>query len=183
MTQMETSQGRRPAVTPTGIERRFDTREVIVSDTDLRGHITFANDVFERVAAYPKEYLLGRPHNLVRHPAMPQCVFKLLWDTITSGGDIRAYVVNLASDGAHYWVLAHVYPLWASDGTIVGYRSERRAPSRRAVDTATGLYATLLGTERATGGGKAGMEAATDQLVSVLQSKGVSYEEFVSSLT
>lgn len=182
MTQMETSQGRHPAVTPTGIERRFDAHEVIVSDTDLRGHITYANDIFSRVAAYPKEYLLGRPHNLVRHPAMPQCVFKLLWDTISSGGDIRAFVVNLASDGAHYWVLAHVYPLWASDGTIAGYRSERRVPSRRAVDTVTDLYATLLRTERVAGGGKAGMEASTGQLVSVLQSQGVSYEQFVSSL-
>jgi PAS domain S-box-containing protein len=179
---METNQSRRPSVTPTGVERYFDAHEVIVSDTDVKGHITFANDVFERVAAYPKEYLLGRPHNLVRHPAMPQCVFRLLWETIAGGGDIRAYVVNLASDGAHYWVLAHVYPLWAPDGTIAGYRSERRAPNRTAVHTVTDLYATLLRTERAAGGGNAGMEASTAQLVSVLQGQGMSYEQFVSSL-
>jgi PAS domain S-box-containing protein len=177
-----TTTGRPPRVVPTGMERRLNVNDVIVSETDLRGHITYANDVFERVAAYRRADLIGQPHNLVRHPSMPQCVFKLLWDTIQSGRDIRAFVINLAGDGAHYWVLAHVFPLVADEGIIMGYRSERWAPSHHAVETISGVYAMLLQTERAAGGGRAGMEAANAQLVSLLNSRGLSYEQFVSSL-
>lgn len=173
----------RHAPAPPGIERYLDSNDVIISETDPKGIITQANDVFQRIAAYRLDELLGRPHNLVRHPDMPRCVFKLLWDTIENGRDIWAYVINLASDGAHYWVLAHVTPLRGPDGAITGYRAVRRAPSRSAVDTITDLYRSLLGTEQEAGGGRAGMEASTHQLLTLLQSREQTYEQFVASLT
>jgi hypothetical protein len=69
----------------------------------------------------------------VRHPRMPRCVFKLLWETIQSGQDIFAYVCNLARNGDHYWVYAHVTPTFDEKGSIIGYHSNRRAPDPRSL--------------------------------------------------
>ena len=100
----------RPTVAPTGRERVFGEDEIIVSKTDLQGRITYANSVFLRVAGYAEEDVLGQPHSMIRHPGMPRAVFKLLWETIAGGREIFAYVKNLARDGDHYWVFAHVTP-------------------------------------------------------------------------
>jgi len=109
----------RKAVVPSGVERTMAEDELIVSKTDTRGIMTYVNDVFLRVSAYPESEVLGQPHNMIRHPDMPRCVFKLLWDTIKSGQEIFAYVVNLAADGAHYWVFAHVTPSFDTTGRVV----------------------------------------------------------------
>jgi PAS domain S-box-containing protein len=183
MAESGTPGGARPAsVSPTGVERIVGPDDVIVSETDLKGIITAANEAFARIAAYRVEELLGQPHNLVRHPDMPKCVFQLLWDTIQAGKEISAYVVNLAGDGAHYWVLAHVAPVFSADGSITGYRSERTAPGRAAVDAVAGLYAQLLATEAAADNTKAAIEASTAQLLAVLADRNQSYDEFVTSL-
>ena len=100
----------RPVIKPTGVECPFDQEELIVSKTDLKGHITYANDVFVRLSKFPREQVIGAPHSLIRHPDMPRSIFKLLWDTIQAKKEIFAYVVNMARDGDHYWVFAHVTP-------------------------------------------------------------------------
>ena len=173
---------RPPAVTPTGTERVLTADDVIISETDPKGVITHANDAFLRIAAYQESDLIGQPHNLVRHPDMPRCVFKLLWDTIRGGESISAYVVNLAGDGAHYWVLAEVTPKTAPDGAITGYRSERRAPGQEAVGAIAGLYAELVKTEQAGETPRAGLDASTAQLTGLLASRNQSYAEFIRSL-
>ena len=78
----------------TGVERHFDEHEIIVSKTDLKGRITYANDTFLRVAGYRERDILGQPHSIIRHPDMPRCVFALLWQTIEAGREIFAYVIN-----------------------------------------------------------------------------------------
>ena len=83
------------AVRPTGIENILGEEELIVSKTDLKGRITYANDIFIRMAKYSWKELVGAPHSLVRHPDMPRCVFRLLWDTLQAKQEIFAYVVNL----------------------------------------------------------------------------------------
>ena len=75
----------RPSVQPSGREVLFDPAETIVSKTDLRGAIQYANDVFLRVAGYTEAELIGQQHNIIRHPDMPRCVFTLLWDTRGEG--------------------------------------------------------------------------------------------------
>ena len=94
----------------TGREVRFDEEELIVSKTDAQGRITYCNDVFIRISGYTERELLGAPHSLIRHPDMPRAVFKLLWDTIASGEECFAYVVNRAKSGDHYLVRAHLTP-------------------------------------------------------------------------
>jgi len=121
------------APAPTNVEQFFDRSEIIVSKTDLKGRITYANRTFARLAGYSEAELLGQPHSIIRHPDMPRAVFKLLWDTLAERNEVFAYVKNLARDGSFYWVFAHVTPSMDADQNVVGYHSNRRVPRREVV--------------------------------------------------
>ena len=171
------------SIEPTGVERHFGRDEIIVSKTDPRGRITYANQVFLRVAGYGEREVLGEPHSIVRHPDMPRCVFKLLWDTIEGGREIFAYVKNMAKSGDHYWVFAHVTPTFDPvTRAIVSYHSSRRVPSRRAVDAAAGVYALLLAEEARHTDRRAGLAASLELLKQTLEGAGMEYERFVWTL-
>ena len=120
-------------IQPTNVEVHFDTADIIVSKTNLKGKITYANTAFCTVSGYSLPELIGAPHSLIRHPDMPRAVFKLLWDTIQDGHEVFAYVKNLAKSGAYYWVFAHVTPSYGRDRKMIGFHSNRRAgaPHRR----------------------------------------------------
>lgn len=173
---------KRQKIRPSGVERFFGEDEIIVSKTDPRGIITYANDVFQKVSGYREEELLGQPHNLIRHPDMPQCVFRLLWQTIAAGQEIFAYVVNQAKNGDHYWVFAHVTPTFDSRGRITGYHSNRRTPDRAAVEQIRPIYAALLDEERKYAHPEEGIRAGLQLLEQILRKKGMDYEQFVFSL-
>lgn len=167
----------------TGKEVFFGDDEIIVSKTDLKGRLTYANDVFLRIANYTEEEVLGQPHSLIRHPDMPRCVFKLLWDTIVDGGEIFAYVVNRAKNGDHYWVLAHVTASFDAQNNIIGYHSNRRVPDRTVVDkTIIPLYRDLCAEEARHANRKDGMEASLKVVQGLLANRGMAYDEFVASL-
>ena len=166
----------------TGVERRFPDSEIIVTKTDTRGWITYANEVFCDISGYSEAEALGQPHSIIRHPDMPRCVFKLLWDTIEARQEIFAYVNNRAKTGDHYWVLAHVTPTFNGRREIVGYHSSRRSPRRSAVEAVIPLYDRLLHIERQAADRKAGLEASTAMLQDILRQQGTSYEAFVHAL-
>lgn len=172
----------RPRVQPTGRERTFAPHEIIVSKTDPKGIITYANQTFIRISGYSEHELLGAPHNLIRHPDMPRCVFKLLWDTIEAGEEIFAYVVNLCKNGDHYWVFAHVTPSFDDRGTIIGYHSSRRVPDRNALEQIEPIYRELKRVEDAHTDSRRGMQASFDLMLSKINSLGVEYDEFVFSV-
>ncbi len=169
-------------VSLSGQERTFHQDEIIVSKTDLKGKIAYANDVFLRVSGFTEEELLGQPHNIVRHPDMPRCIYKFLWDRIQAGNEIFAYVINRAKNGDHYWVFAHVTPVFGHDRAITGYHSSRRLPTRKAVEAAAGLYALLRAEEAKHADRGAAMTAAGALLGNILRDKGTTYDEFVFSL-
>ena len=173
---------RRQAIPPSGRERFFDDDEIIVTKTDTRGIITYANEVFLRVAGYTEREVLGQPHNLIRHPDMPMCVFKFLWDTISSGREIFAYVVNQAKNGDSYWVLAHVTPTYDGVGKIIGYHSNRRTVNRAAIPAVEAIYKELRRVEAGHTSSEAAMRAGLECLTATLQGAGMSYDEFVFSL-
>ncbi|MBK7864986.1 MAG: PAS domain-containing protein [Archangiaceae bacterium] len=166
----------------TGREVTFGTEEIIVSKTDLKGHITYANPVFCRVAGYTERELVGQPHNLIRHPAMPRGVFKLLWDTISRGEEIFAYVVNRTRHGDAYWVLAHVTATFDVNGSIIAYHSTRRSAEARAVDKVRPLYAAMVEIEAQHARRADAMTASARFLSEQLAQVGLSYEQFVFSL-
>ncbi|MGY1808550.1 PAS domain-containing protein [Blastococcus sp. SYSU D00669] len=169
----------RPGAAPSGVERRFGADELIVSKTDPRGVITYANDVFLRVSGYRLDEVVGRPHNLIRHPGMPKAVFKLLWDTLGRRQEIFAYINNLAADGAHYWVLAHVTPSYGAGGRVVGYHSNRRLPSPGAIARLRPVYEQLLAEERRHPHGRAAVEASSRLLEEVIARSAASYEDLI----
>ncbi|WP_106753893.1 PAS domain-containing protein [Pannonibacter carbonis] len=170
-------------VLPTGVERFFSDKDLIVSKTDLKGRITYTNRIFRDIAGYSGADLDGAPHSLIRHPDMPRCVFKLLWDTIEAGGEVFAYVKNMCANGDHYWVLAHVTPSYDAAGRMVGYHSNRRVPNPTLIrDTITPLYERLLEAERQAPDRKIGMQAGHALLTGLLQDKGTSYDEFIHTL-
>lgn len=173
----------RAVTTPTGVERTFGEDELIVSKTDPKGIVQYANAVFLRVAAMTEADVIGKPHNVIRHPDMPKAVFKALWDTISAGQEMFAYIVNLAADGAHYWVLAHVTPSWGPGERIVGYHSNRRVPDRRAIAEIEPLYARLRAEEHRHGSGADATQASTALLAQVLAERGQTYDEFLWALT
>jgi PAS domain S-box-containing protein len=151
--------------------------DIIVSKTDLKGNITYGNQVFIYFSGYKEEELLGQPHNIIRHPDMPKCVFKLLWDRIQKGEEIFAYVVNQAKSGDFYWVFANVTPSYDEKGTIIGYYSVRRKPKIEGIKAIQPIYKALLGAEK-TGG----MQAGTQLLEKTLISQGITYDAFILSL-
>ena len=166
----------------TGIERTFQTDEIIVSKTDTTGRIVYANDIFIGISGYSVDEILGQPHSLIRHPDMPRAVFKLLWDRIAQGHEVFAYVINRSKNGDHYWVLAHVTPNLDADGKIIGYHSCRRVPKRDALDTITGLYASLRQLEN-DNESKAGLEKSSSMLGQAVSAAGfASYDRFVLAL-
>lgn len=169
-------------VEPTGRESPFTDDEIIVSKTDLKGRITYANDVFLRVSKYTMAEVIGAPHSVIRHPEMPRCVFKLLWDTIQAGEELFAYVLNMASNGDHYWVFAHVTPSFDSNGNVSGYHSNRRKPDNAQIDAIAPLYKSLWDVEQGARGRKGGMVEASSQLDAIMKEKGVAYDQFVFSL-
>lgn len=114
----------------------------LVSETDAKGIITFANDSFCEIAEFTVEELIGKPHNVVRHPDMPKAAFKDLWETVKRGEVWTGYVKNATKSGGYYWVYATVFPFESCDGSR-GYLSCRRKASQDEINKADALYKTL----------------------------------------
>lgn len=126
----------------TGHEHPVDAGVSIVSKTDLRGVITYANDAFVEISGYSRSELLGQPHNLLRHPDMPQQAFEHMWKTIKKGNPWKGIVKNRTKDGGFYWVKAVIVPVRKDDCTI-GYMSVRQKATPEEIEEATQLYQSL----------------------------------------
>ncbi|MEY3572453.1 MAG: Aerotaxis receptor [Pseudomonadota bacterium] len=168
-------------IAPTDREVVMRDDDFIVSKTDPRGRITYGNKIFIEFSGFEERDLLGKQHNVVRHPDMPRAVFHMLWGHIQSRQEIFAYVKNLCKDGSFYWVLANVTPSIDPQGNVVGYYSVRRKPNRKAVAYVTDLYRTMLDIERQAGT-KDAIAASTAHLEGLLKEKGVTYEQFALGL-
>ena len=120
-------------------ETVLDDYAFLVSETDAKGIIKFANDDFCKIAGYALEELIDKPHNMVRHKDMPKAAFKSLWDTVQAGNVWTGYVKNATKDGGDYWVFATVFPFESCDGSK-GYLSCRRKPSREEIAEHEALY-------------------------------------------
>jgi aerotaxis receptor len=125
-----------------GQETILNDDSFLVSETDAKGMVTFANEEFCKIAEYNLEELMGKNHNLVRHKDMPKAAFKDLWDTVKSGKVWQGYVKNSTKSGGYYWVFATVYP-FKNEKNEQCYLSCRRKPSREDVEKYGELYKTM----------------------------------------
>ena len=126
----------------TGREVVLDDESTIVTKTDLKGVITYANKDFCQISGFSLDELIGQSHNIVRHPDMPAAAFADLWATVKAGRPWSGIVKNRCKNGDHYWVHAHVAPI-EEDGRTVGYSSMRAKPSRQQIEAAESLYRDL----------------------------------------
>jgi len=117
----------------------LDDDDLLLSRTDLKGRITYANPAFIRISGFTHDELMGAPHNLVRHPDVPPVAFANLWQTVQGGASWNGLVKNRRKNGDHYWVRANVTPLY-ENGKLVGYTSVRIKPSRAEVEVAEQAY-------------------------------------------
>ncbi|NYT66432.1 PAS domain-containing protein [Alcaligenaceae bacterium] len=120
-------------------ETRVREDQYLISKTDTKGRITYANPTFHEISGFTQEELLGKAHNIVRHPDMPPAVYKDFWDTVSQGKPWMGVVKNRSKDGGFYWMLANATPTW-NNGTLTGYASVRVRPSDEQIAQAEALY-------------------------------------------
>lgn len=164
-------------VKPTDKEYKVSEDAFLVSKTDLKGVITYCNVPFINIVGLKEQELLGKPHNIIRHPDMPRVIFKLLWSKIQSKKEIFAYVKNISSDGGFYWVYANITASLDKNGNIIGYYSVRRKPNKKALLVIIPLYEKLLELEA-----EDGMKKSEEYLFGLLKEKKVNYEQFSNQL-
>ena len=120
---------------------------VIISQTDLKGVITYANKKFAEVSGYSVSELIGQPHNIIRHPDMPKAAFTRMWQTIGSGQVWNGLVKNLRKDGLYYWVETEILPIRNDDDIVTGYIAVRKHASRKNIVETEEIYSKMLDKE------------------------------------
>lgn len=173
-------------ITPTQREIVMRDDDFIVSKTDSVGKLTYCNPIFIEFSGYTELELLGKQHNIVRHPDMPRAVFKLLWETIRSGEEFYGFVKNLSKDGSYYWVYAYITPSFSvcengKPPEIIGYFSVRRKPIKRKLDIIQPIYRDMLAAEKSVNRGEA-IAAGMAVLNNLIGPTGKDYREFILTL-
>lgn len=123
-------------------EYKFPTHHRLISSTDKRGVIQHCNDEFVEASGFNRDELIGKNHNIIRHPDMPSAVFKEMWRTLESGQSWLGLVKNRRKNGDHYWVSAFVTPVYQGQ-TIVGYESVRVPALNEEIQRASDIYGRL----------------------------------------
>jgi len=133
---------------PNPVDEEYKFEEgIIVSSTDTKGIITYANRKFCEITGYDKSELVGNNHNMVRHPDMPKSTFKDVWEHISNGKEWTGIVKNLRKDGLYYWVYSHITPI-VKDDIIVGYTAARRPASINEISEVVPIYKELIEKEK-----------------------------------
>ena len=140
----EAAEPAEPTIDAPGDEHTYAADELFFSTTDSSGRIRRANSIFMRLSGYPRGALVGRAHNVVRHPDMPAGLYRCVWDDITAGDAVSAYITNRSSDGGRYRVFATIVPSGA------GFLSVRTLPMRTDLrDAVEAVYARVRQVETA----------------------------------
>jgi len=158
-------------------ELRLNRSDLIVSKTDTRGIITYANPSFVKISEFSTKELVGQPHNIVRHPDMPRAIFARMWKVLETEKPTYCYVKNLTKNGSFYWVFAYMAPDLDAKGSVIGYHSERRAPNPKAIPEIENLYEKVKHIEIAEG-----IEAALSYLNNIGTLKAESCENYIYKL-
>lgn len=167
-----------PRPTPINRETGWDKSKILMSKTDPYGVIEYANDAFIEVSGYEEHELMGKPHNIIRHPDMPRVIFKVLWDYLKKGRNIHAIVKNMSKSGRYYWVITDFEVNTSDKGQTISYYGRRRAAPPEIVQKhIEPLYEKLLQIEAASG-----MVASEKYLIGFLEDIGKTYNEFVEDI-
>jgi len=163
---------KKPHITPINKETVLKDGEFIVSKTDLKSRITYGNEYFISISGYSESEILGQPHNILRHPDVPQVAFKILYELLDRGEEFFGFVKNLKKDGGYYWVFANISPSFDVNGNIVGYYSVRRKPIEGFKKIIEPLYAQLKDIEKS-----GGINASYEIVQNLLKEKNLTFNE------
>jgi len=162
-------------------EVMLDEDEFIVSKTDTSGRVTYVNRTFMLISGYLDTDIVGKQHNLVRHPDMPRGVYRQMWTEIKAGREFFGFVKNRCKDGSFYWVFANITPDHDETGALRGYYSVRRKANPKGVAFMEPIYQTML--EEETKGDKKSAPDRSWQIVEdYLKEQNLSYNQLVLSL-
>lgn len=153
-----------------------ENNTLITSKTDLTGKIIYANEDFCKYAQFSMQEILYKPHNIIRHPDMPRCVFKLIWDTIKSGKEVFGYIKNKTKQNNFYWVFANITPTFDENSQVIDYYSVRRFPRREVLSLISSLYASLREVEASS------LQAGCDALTAFVKKQNMEYNEMIYRL-
>jgi PAS domain S-box-containing protein len=161
---------------PKNEEIQLNPYKTIMSKTDQKGIIEYANDYFMEVSGYKEWELMGQPHNILRHPEMPKLVFKLLWENLNRAKPMLAIVKNLAKDGRYYWVIADFKTKIDSQGNLNHFARRKAIPEATKAKVEK-LYRNILEIEKT-----AGLDASKAYFEGLLEDSGVDYNTFIHNL-
>jgi PAS domain S-box-containing protein len=164
---------------PIDKEIEIDPKRYIVSKTDQKGIIQYGNEYFVEISGYKESELVGKPHNIIRHPDMPKAIFKLMWDRLDARKNVIALVKNLSKSGRYYWVMTD-FDIKVNKATneTLGYFAYRRAAPKHAVKRIEKLYAKLVEIEK-----ESGVKGSESYLVGYLEERGQTYDEYIDEIT
>ena len=164
---------------PKAIDRevKFDKKRFILSKTDTKGKIISANADLYNISGYSEKELVGKEHNLLRHPDMPKAIFQLMWKYLLSGRDITVVLKNLTKRGEYYWVIADLKPRFNEKGTVVSLTSFQKFATDDVVDGIEELYSTLLRIEKAHN-----LKSSSDYFYGFLDEENKTYDGFIYDL-
>lgn len=134
-------------VVPTYKEVKMQPEDLNVSKTDVKGNITYCNDAFMQFAGYLEEELLGKSHNLVRHPDMPRAVFRLMWNKLEEEEEYFGFIKNIARNGSFYWSYANIFLNFGVENDLLGFTSVRRYPPAEGIEFFQEVYQQMLEVE------------------------------------
>ena len=157
-------------VKPIDNEILVDPNKVIISKTDRKGIIEYANDYFVEISGYSKEELKGKAHNIIRHPDMPKIIFKIMWDKLHAGDNLYAIVKNMTKDGSFYWVVTKFETSYDKNGTIIAHYARRKAVPIEVRETTESIYEVILKIE------KHDVDQAEKALYEILEKYGLTYD-------
>lgn len=166
---------------PTTIDEEIelDHKRYIMSKTDPNGIIEYANEYFVEISGYKESELIGKPHNIIRHPDMPKIIFKLMWKRLNNHKNIYALVKNLAKDGKFYWVMTDFdVKINLATNETISYFAYRRAAPKYAVKQIEKLYAKLADIEK-----EQGMSGSEKYLLGFLEERGQTYDQYIDEIT
>lgn len=168
-------------IATTSHERLMQEDDFIVSKTDVKGRITYANRIFMAMSRYDECELLGQQHNIVRHPDMPRGLFRHMWQTLHQGREFFGYFKNLAQDGAFYWTFANVTPTYDARRELIGYYSVRRKPNQDGVARIKTIYREMLSIEQSADA-KTGPDTSIEMLLNYANETAEDYDRFILAL-
>ncbi len=156
----------------------LDPKKYLLSKTDAHGNIEYCNSYFTQVSGYREEELIGKPHNIVRHPDMPGALFYMLWENLHSRKNMYIVVKNMAKDGRYYWIATdfNIKVNKAID-ELEGFFAYQQAAPKHAVERLEPLYQTLHRIEK-----ESGLEASVKYLTNYLKDQGQTYDQFIDDI-